>query len=190
MNKNNLLNKNHFGLRPNSSTIFTISKIYDSLIQNIDQNLYSCCLFIDLSKAFDTVDHNILLDKLHNHFGVRGVPNDLLKSYLTNRFQQTTILNSTSNKLSCGVPQGSCLGPLLFLLHVNDLPLASKFDTTLFADDTLLMMSDHNLEKLQKKVNEQMINIDRWFRKIKLSLNYSKTNFMVINKQPKTPVVE
>ena len=116
-----------------------------------------------MSKAFHTVDHDILLDKLHNHFGVRGLPHDLLKSYLTNRFQQTTILNSTSTKLklSCGVPQGSCLGPLLFLLYVKDLPLASKFDTTLFANDTLLMMSDHNLENLQKKVNELIINIDR-----------------------------
>ena len=116
------------------------------------------------------VDHVILLHKLLNHFGVRGVPHDLLKSYLTNRFQRTTILNSTSNKLelSCDVPHGSCLGPLLFLLYVNDLPLTSKFHTTRFADDTLLMMSDHNLENLQKKVNEHMINIDRWFRKNKL----------------------
>ena len=190
LNKNNLLNKNKFGFRPNLPTIFAISKIYNSLIQSIDQNLYSCCLFIDLSKAFENVDHAILLHTLD--FGVRGVPHDLLKSYLTNRFQHTTILNSTSNKLklSCRVPQGSCLGSLLFLEYANDLPLASKFDTALFADDTLLTMSDHNLENTQKKVNEQVIKTDRWFRKNKLSLNCSKTNFMVINKQPKTPVVE
>ena len=147
MKKNDLLCENQFGFRKNSSTIFAINSIYDKFINSIDQNLYTCCLFLDLSKAFDTVDHDILLDKLYRNFGIRGKPLDLLTNYLKNRYQHTNVRKfmSSYTKVSCGVPQGSCLGPLLFLLYINDISLISNFDTTLFADDTCLMMADNNL---------------------------------------------
>ena len=110
---------------------------------------------MDLSKAFDTIDHDILLDKLYHNFGIRGKPLDLLTSYLKNRYQYANVRKFMSSyaKVSCGVPQGSCLGPLLFLLYINDISLISNFDTTSFADDTCLMMADNNLKTGTQSLN-------------------------------------
>ena len=192
LEKYQLLNKVQFGFRKNSSTIQAISKIYDEIVQNIDQDLYTCCMFLDLSKAFDTVDHDVLLEKLYHSFGIRGIPHELLRSYLTDRFQCTVVANAVSSErpVRCGIPQGSCLGPLLFLLYINDLPSASQFNTTLFADDTLLMHAHKNLDMLETKVNEPSQHVDYWLRKNKLSLNYSKTIFLLMNKHPQKKVDE
>ena len=155
-------------------------------LNEIDQNLYNCGIFLDLSKAFDTVNHNILANKLENYFGFRGRALELMKSYLTNRFQYTKIGNSKSKLLpiECGVPQGSSLGPLLFTLYINDLPLASKFSATLYADDTYLALSDKNLTQLETRVNDQLQFINAWLQSNKLSLNYTKTTYMLFNKHP------
>ena len=184
--KYNLLSDHQFDFRQNSSTIHAVTYIYDNLIKNVDKGFYSRCIFLDLSKAFDTVDHHILLCKLKNYFGIRGKSFNLIKSYLTNRRQYTKISNIFSDELetNCGVPQGSCLGPLLFLLNINNLPLASQMNTTLYTDDTYLMMSDLNLTSLQNRINIKLKNIDFWLRKNKLSLNFSKSTFLLIHKQP------
>ena len=180
----NLLNDRQFGFRKNSSTTLAISKIHNDLLHNIDQGLYSCSLFLDLSKAFDSVDHAILIKKLECMYGFRGIALELMKSYFNNRYQYTKISKSKSTlrKIKCGVPQGSSLGPLLFILYINDLPLASEFSTTLFADDTYLTLSHNNLFELEKKVNIQMHHIDNWMCQNKLSLNYSKTTYLLFNK--------
>ena len=117
---------------------------------------------MDLSKAFDTVDHDILLDKLYRNFGIHGKSLDLLTSYLKNRYQYTNVRKfmSSYTKVSCGVPQGSCLGPLLFLLYINDISLISNFDTTLFADDICLMMADNNLKNLENKVQIELKKVN------------------------------
>ena len=188
LEKLNLLSVTQFGFRQNYSTTPAISYIYDKLIKNADSGLYSCCIFLDLTKAFDTVDHSKLLNKMETQFSFRGLSLDFIQSYLSNRSQYTKINNHQSylSNVNCGVPQGSSLGPLLFLRYINDLPTASSFKTILFADDAFLTLSDKNLNCLQKRVNNKLFKIDLWLRTNKLSLNYSKTSLMIISKHPST----
>ena len=178
--------KYQYGIRKKSSTVYTICSIYDRLIKNIDDGLYTCCIFLDLTNALDTVDHAKLLNKMHYTFVMRGIANQLLESYLSDRKQYTKVLyhKSKTAKITHGIPQGSSLGPLLFLLYVNDLPLASEFETTLFADDTYLAISDKCITDLERKVNKELIKIDRRLKINKLSLNISKSCYMLTNNQP------
>ena len=137
-------------------------------------------LFMDLKSAFDTVDHEILINKLE-HCGFRNNTLGLLKSYLSGRKQYVKHNNIESILLDvvCGVPQGSVLGPLLFILYINDIVNSSGLDASLFADDAALLAAEHSVKKLQKTINSEIPKLFKWLCDSKLTLNYSKTKYML-----------
>lgn len=141
---------------------------------------FTCRLFLDLKKAFDTVDHSILLQKL-DFYGIRGTINDWFRSYLTQRKQTTANGSyiSDSETTLCGVPQGSVLGPLLFFLYVNDMANSSKHFFYLFADDTSIIYANQNLHNLEQVVNSELCNISDWLLANKLTLNFKKTDYVL-----------
>ena len=150
IDKHKILVNSQYGFRAKSSTSHAILDIIETIQQNMDNKLYSCTIFIDLKKAFDTVDHSILLKKLYC-YGIRGLTNNWFESYLLNRTQTTEIngFESLKEPNPYGVPQGSVLGPLLFLLYINDITKASsKLKFFLFADDTNLLYANKNLNTL------------------------------------------
>ena len=140
-------------------------------------------VYLDFSKAFDNVDHLILLQKLY-HYGVRGCAHDWFTSYLSNRSQFVSYngVKSNLNNVKCGVPQGSILGPLLFLLYINDLSFACKRTfPVLFADDSNLFLSGKDTDQVQQMINDELKDIVIWLRANKLSLNISKTHYMLFS---------
>jgi hypothetical protein len=161
-----ILFDNHFGFRAKHSTDFAVLSIIDKIRKAIDERDFSCGIFLDLSKAFDTVNHEILIKKLE-HYGVRGVAK--------NWFEY-----SSTNIISCGVPQESVLGPILFVLYVNDFHHSSNlFDFHLFADDANLFYRHKNINILQSDVNTELNSINVWLCANKLSLNVENPNFVL-----------
>ena len=163
ISNNNLLCMNQFGFRPGHSTELAALRLVDNLIAEIDMYNVPTNIYIDLSKAFDTLDHSILLSKL-NYYGVTGCSYDLLSSYLTDISQYVEFSGHKSDTLpiSTGVPQGSVLGPLLFLIYINDLPLVSNiFDMLMYADDTTLYCNV-NQNITAEVINGELLKINQW----------------------------
>jgi hypothetical protein len=177
---NNILYKGQYGFRKDHSTFMAVMEMYDKISEARDNGHFSVGIFLDLSKAFDTVNHEILISKL-NHYGIRGICLNWIRDYLRGRKQCVSYNGHASPMLDvkCGVPQGSILGPLLFLIYVNDI---SHTSTTLqflmFADDTNLFMSSKSLGELVDKLNIELQKVNNWFKANKLSLNLNKTNYI------------
>ena len=172
-----------FGFRASHSIDHALISLTESIKNTLDNKKYGCGIFIDLQKAFDTVNHQILLSKLE-HYGIRGTALAWFSSYLCNRSQYVSVNGHNSNclNITCGVPQGSVLGPLLFLIYINDLPNSStKLTFYLFADDTNIYYESHCLYKLQKVVNKELKLVKKWLDANKLALNVEKTNFIIFH---------
>ena len=184
LSQNHMLYPKQFGFQKSHSTEHAIIQLIDQINSSFEKNNFTLDVFIDLSKAFDTVDHHILISKLEN-YGVNGNNLRWFQSYLKNREQYLNFNNkiTTLSQITCGVPQGSILGPLLFLIYVNDLNNASSIlDPITFADDTNLFYSQKNIHQLFTKINEELEKIGDWFKANKLSLNNKKTKYTLFHK--------
>ena len=179
LNNSNLLYNKQYGFRKNYSVDHGLIEVVNNLSETMAKKWLTLGVFVDLSKAFDTVDHSILLEKL-KHYGIENKEHDFFRSYLNNRYQYVKIDDISSNllQIKCGVPQGSVLGPLLFLIYVNDMQHAVPLlDVIMFADDTNLFISGSDYKPLFVKMNQQLKLIDDWFAANKLSVNTGKTKF-------------
>ena len=179
LNYNNLHFRKQFGFRKGHSTDRALITLIDSIYDSFNQNKYTLGVFIDLSKAFDTVNHNILIDKL-NSYGIKSNSLKWFSSYLSNRkqFVQAGAIKTSSLDSICGVSQGSILGPLLFIIYVNDFCCVSKiFEPIIFADDTNLFFSHKSIKELFHIANLELNKVFKCFNANKLSLNKDKTKY-------------
>ena len=184
---NGILCDSQYGFREKHSTEHALIDIVNQVQSHFDEGMLSCGVFIDLKKAFDTIDHYILLQKLY-HYCIRGIINDWFHSYLTERVKSTLIDSKVSTKLptACGVTKGSVLGPLLFLLYVNDLCRSSdKLSFYLFADDTNLLYADRDINSLERVLNAELSKVQEWLVANRLTLNAKKSNFVIFHPHQK-----
>ena len=179
---NNLLSQNQFGFRQFHSTASALLDSTNEWFINMDRGQFNIAVFLDLQKAFDTINHNILIKKL-DLYGLQKPALNLLGSYLENRFQMCTVngVLFKKNLVTCGIPQGSILGPLLFLIYINDLPSSLEHSSSrMFADDTTLTVSGKSLHDVEVAINHDLSNVNQWLCANKLSLNLVKTEYILI----------
>ena len=182
----NLFSPLQFGFRKQKSTKDAIIAFLSRLITNLDKNEYCLGVFVDLSKAFDTIDHDILLKKL-DKFGVRGIANIWFKNYLTARQQSVRInkdnsnefISSESQTITHGIPQGSILGPVLFILYIADICTVTNGSAISFADDTTILIHNKSFEDLYISAYNDVINLIDYFNANKLSINLTKTKYIL-----------
>ena len=184
--KNKTIHKCQFGFQKGKSTEHAILDIYASILKALENKEKACRIFLDFAKAFDTVNHEILLTKLE-YYGVRGIAYELMKSYLRERLQCLKIRQTISDfrKITCRVPQGSVLEPLLFLIYINDIyksdPIA---EFHIFADDTALFCANKNINQLRNNINTSLDNVANWLKANKLTLNADKSKLLYFDLSP------
>ena len=179
----NLFNQVQFGYQNNISTQDAILHVTEKIYDNLHEKLSTLAVFIDFSKCFDTLNRNILLRKLEA-YGIRGIPLQLFESYLSDRYQAVKVNDTVSSfkLVNTGVPQGSVLGPILYLIYVNELPYVSNlFSVCLFADDTTLIFESSNKSELLQKCNTGISVFYNWCCANRLSVNFSKTHTMLFS---------
>jgi len=170
-----------YGFRNNHSTSLALMDLMEEITTSLDKKQTTVGVLIDLKKAFDTIDHGILIKKMYI-YGVRGIALKWLESYLKDRLQYVMLNDTNSGLINmlCGVPQGSILGPTLFLLYINDMHNVSDIlSFILFADDTNIFYTGNNVNDICSIMNRELKMLSIWFKVNKLSLNIAKTNFMV-----------
>ena len=182
----NLFYSGQYGFRVNHSTQLAARELIDRITQYLDQGNMPITIFMDLSKAFDTLNHDILIYTLYKlkAYGLSETALKLMQSYLTNRKQYVEINNtqSTKNDITVGVPQGSILGPLLFIIYINYIIHSSTvFKFIIFADDTTLYTTLDTQEDIKDILNDELVQINNWFKVNKLSLNVAKTKAMLFH---------
>ena len=178
---NKILIENQFGFRKKCSTYMALAVLIDKVIKSLESGDYMIGVFLDFSKAFDTVDHDILLKKIC-HYGIRDTGLKWFHSYLSERKQYVTYNETKSSikSIRCGVPQGSIFGPLLFLIYINDLvSVCQRTMPILFADDTNLFINGDNLLQMVQTLNAELDNISNWLKANKLSLNVKKNHLII-----------
>ncbi len=179
-----MIYKHQYGFRKKHSTNHALISITEKIRRALDDNKFAFGVFVDFQKAFDTVNHDILLAKLER-YGISGNMNNWFRSYLKDRIQFVSILGFESHqrKISHGVPQGSILGPLLFLFYINDLHRTVKSSTVFhFADDTNFLLIGDSIRNMQKRINADLRALYRWLLANKISLNVSKTELIVFKR--------
>ena len=187
LSDNNRIYSRQFGFRSNHSTNHALISLTEGIKSYLDTGQWVAGIFLDLRKAFDTVNHQILLQKL-NSYGFRGNSYMLLQSFLHNRKQFVSIngFDSEILELKCGIPQGSTLGPLLFLLYINDLRFCLKnSNVSHFADDTCITQSNKDIKALEISLNHDIENITNWLNANRLSLNVKKSKLLVFHSKQK-----
>ena len=184
LNSNNILYKKQFAFQKGHSTEHAILQLFDQISNSFEKKPFILGVFIDLSRAFDTVDHYILICKPKN-YGVRRNSLKWFESYLNNRKQFISFNNKNTSftDIKCGVPQGSILGPLLFLIYTNDLNQACDIlDPIMVAYDTNLVYSQKVIKTLFHTVNTELLKVNHWFKANKSSLSAEKTNYSLFQK--------
>ena len=181
--ENNILEDSQFGFRKSYSTELALAYTLDRITTEIDNKNHVIGLFLDFRKAFDTVNHEILLKKLY-HYGIRGNQHRLISNYLNQRSQIVKIENKTSilKEIDIGVPQGSILGPLFFIIYINDLKNAlNSCFPVMYADDTNIFISGKNIDSMTNEMNIELQNLSKYLQSNRLSLNTDKTHTMVFS---------